>query len=428
MKRFSVALVALLTLCFAQTAWVEADEGMWLPPAIGNRLPMELLQKRGLKLSREALWSEDKPSLKDAFLQIGSIAPDQPLRGFGSGSFVSSQGLVLTNHHVAFDAIAALSKPEENLIETGFVAKTLAEERACAGTGMRLTTLYEDVSAQMLEGITDETPGAERQEMIKTRRAALIRQATDKGFQDVRVEEMLFGRAYYRVAYDTFRDIRLVYAPQRAIGEYGGDTDNWMWPRHTGDFTYFRVYVGPDGSRAEYSQDNVPFEPKQHLRVSTKGYQASDFSFIMGYPGSPTRRNRSSYSIEYWERFLGVPQLKGYKALAARLENETDEAKRLENAADLKSIYNTLKNFQGKVAGLERTQLVARKRAEEERIQTWLKADKTRLEQFGDPFAAIATLYKTAAFPYAWLTGIARNSAAAIYLDPQPSRYGWPVG
>ena len=300
---------------------MTADEGMWVPPAIGTRLPMSTLKKMGFELSREQLWSEGEGSLRSAFLQVGSLAGDGSLNPYGSASFVSSKGLIVTNHHVAFDAIAGLSKPEENLIEDGFRAETMADERHCQGLGMRITTLYENVTEQVISAVKPEMTSAERAEAVAEKSAALITEATEKGFEDVDVVEMLHGLAYYRVAYKTFRDIRLVYAPPRMIGEYGGDTDNWMWPRHTGDFTFFRAYVGEDGNRDGHSESNVPYSPDRFLEVSLDGVQEGDFTFIMGYPGS-TNRHDSSYAVEFWEKIELPQQLDGLTRYAENIEEQ----------------------------------------------------------------------------------------------------------
>ncbi|MFT7619577.1 MAG: hypothetical protein ACI97A_003233 [Planctomycetota bacterium] len=421
MNKFVPILVVVLVGAMTRIAPVTADEGMWVPPAIGTRLPMARLKKMGFELTRDQLWSTEKPSLRNAFLQIGSLTPNGPLSGYGSGSFVSNQGLVLTNHHVAFDAIAALSSPTENRIKNGYAAKTLADELPCEGLGMRITTMYRDVTELVLRGVTKETSSADRRSMVSKSSAALLAEAKKNGFEDPKIESMLFDQAYYMVGYETYRDIRMVYAPPQMIGEYGGDIDNWMWPRHTGDFTYLRVYVGKDGARTTYNKDNVPFNPATSLKVSIAGYEPGDFSFIMGYPGSPTYRLRSSYSIEYREKFDLPANVNGLQRMADRLitRGKTDEEFRIKNASDLKSINNTLKNFEGKLLELRRIKLVDRLRAEEDRIAAWIKADPKLVAKYGDVYGEIARLYKGYAFANAAMRPLTQSTVAALFGNPQ---------
>lgn len=424
MKKLVPLLVVILVAVMTRVAPVTADEGMWVPPAIGTRLPMERLKKMGFELTRDQLWSTEKPSLRNAFLQIGDLSPNGPLNGYGSGSFVSDQGLVLTNHHVAFDAIAALSSPTDNRIKNGYAAKTLEDELPCKGLGMRITTMYRDVTELVLNGVTKDTTPAQRSSIVSKNSRALIADAKQKGFEDPKVESMLFDQAYYLVGYETYRDIRMVYAPPQMIGEYGGDIDNWMWPRHTGDFTYLRVYVGKDGSRTTYSKDNVPFNPATSLKVSIDGYKPGDFSFIMGYPGSPTYRLRSSYSIEFREKFDLPGNVAQLQRMADQLilRGKTDEEFKIKNASRLKSINNTLKNFEGKLLELKRIQLVKRLRDEEDRIAAWIKADPKLVAKYGDVYGDIARLYKDYAFANHANRGFGASGVTALFDNPQLAR------
>ncbi len=421
MKKFAPLLVAMIVGVLARDGSVTADEGMWVPPAIGTRLPMETLQKMGFKLSHEQLWSMEKPSLRNAFLQIGSLSPRGNLSGYGSGSFVSKKGLVLTNHHVAFDSIAALSTPEENRIETGYVAKTMKDELPCKGLGMRITTLYRDVTKDVLKGVTANTVADERKSLVAKNSAELIETAAAKGFEDLKVESVLFDQAYYLVGYETYRDIRLVYAPPSMVGNYGADIDNWMWPRHTGDFTYFRVYVGKDGSREGYSADNVPFEPAKCLDVSIAGYKPGDFSFIMGYPGSPTYRLSSSYAIEEQELYRLPGQVERFKGMAENMvkRGEKDPNFKIRVASDLESINNTLKNFEGKLIELRRIHLVKRLRDEEDTIAAWIKADPKRIAKYGHVYEDMARLYKEKIFAVASLSGFLGDTVCMLWTHPQ---------
>ncbi|MEE9392849.1 MAG: S46 family peptidase [Planctomycetota bacterium] len=389
-----LALLLVLGFQASDQIPVGADEGMWLPPELGRNLPLKRLTDMGFELERKDLWSSDAPSLKDAIVQVIDFQPNGGVFGFGSASFVSAEGLILTNHHVAFDAIAANSNTENNYVRDGFRAATLADEKQCRGQGVRICTAFEDVTAAVLAGIKAGGDEGARRAAVSEAQKGLIEDAEKKGLRDVEVIAMYSGLRYYLVAYDTFRDLRLVYAPPRMVGEYGGDIDNWIWPRHTGDFTYLRAYVAPDGSRAGYSKDNVPYRPARHLKLATDGYQAGDFSFIMGFPGT-TYRARTSWSVDYREKLLFPNQI---KALGANIQaltkaGENDEEVRIRNLSQIKNLNNALKNNQGMMDGLKKFDLVAEKKAEEARFQAWVNEDAERRRKWGDLFPRFDGLY-----------------------------------
>jgi len=395
MKRWILLFVVLLgAIPFLHHPAVDADEGMWLPTSIGHDLPIETLREMGCELGPEDFWSTDGTGLNGAVLQVCQFFPDRPPFGFGSATFVSSKGLILTNHHVAYDATAAASTPEHNYVENGFQAATFADEIPIEGQGVRLTTRFEDVTKIILEGVAEDTTFDERRKIVARNIQALVDKVEKEVHDFVEVKEMYSGRAYYLCAYDTFKDIRIVNVPPRSIGEYGGDIDNWIWPRHTGDYSYLRAYVAPDGSRAEYSKDNVPFEPKRWAKLSIAGWKPGSFCFIMGYPGR-TFRFRTSYSLDYRQREYYPSQIKALKQAIARLEEqgENDEAVRLKNASEIKSLANTLKNFEGMRDGLKATHLVERKREMEARFQEWVDADPERKAKWGHILSDIAASY-----------------------------------
>ena len=393
MVRWLFALVVIVMVLAPQGGVATADEGMWLPGAIGKRLPLERLRKMGFEMEPSALWSDSKSSLKDAILQVVQLSPDGRAMGFGSASFVSPQGLILTNHHVAFDSLGALSTPEENLIVNGFKAATLKDERHCPNTGVRFTTCFKDVTGRVEEKAGKLLRGA-RVNAIAAVSAEIVGEAREKGLRNCEVVSMLEGNVHYLVAYETFPDVRLVHAPPQSIGEFGGDIDNWMWPRHTGDFTYLRAYVAPDGKPAEYHEDNVPYQPKQHLKLSAGGYVPGDFAFIMGYPAE-THRYRTSYSIDYREKIYFPTTIEQYDQFKDRLvaEGKANPAKALEHASTIKSIANTVKNFQGMIEGLDALGLVNAKRAEEVELLKWIAADEKRKAEFGGQMERLGELY-----------------------------------
>ena len=398
MKRI-VGVILILGLMLAQTAGpAPADEGMWLPNALGQKAMKGFLARRGLKMSPSELWNPNGASLSDAMLMVGRNVGPRPdgngIQGFGSASFVSSKGLVLTNHHVAYDAVNALSTPERNYIEEGFVASAMKDEAPCPGMALQITTSIEDVTDQVYAAVTPEMTPVEREAALRKASGEVLAAAIKAG-KTCDLKEVLFGTRYYLFHFDVLRDVRLVYAPPASIGEYGGDIDNWMWPRHTGDFTYLRAYVSPDGRRTEYDKGNVPFEPKSHLKVSLDGYAPGDFCFIMGHPGT-TWRYRTSNSVSYWQDINFPNQIRFLEARKKQMLDETegDAEKRLAIASDIKSINNTLKNFGGQIEGLKKLDVVARRRAQENALQTWIDADADRRAKYGDILPGITKLYE----------------------------------
>ena len=256
-----------------------ADEGMWLPLLLGEQAYNDMV-KRGLKLSKEQLYSMNKASIKDAIIIFG---------GFCTGEIVSSEGLIFTNHHCGYDAIASASTVEHNYLKDGFYAKSKKEEIPSAGLYAEFLLKIEDVTAQVEEAAKGLT-GAERLAKVNATIAALNAKYSDASQNLVaRVSSLFKGNQFLVFIYQRYSDIRLVGAPSESIGKYGGDTDNWEWPRHTGDFSIFRVYMSKDGKAAAYSPENVPLKPKHFLPVSIKGFKDGDYAMIYGYPGSTNR-------------------------------------------------------------------------------------------------------------------------------------------
>ncbi len=345
----------------------HGDEGMWLPAQI-RELPLADLKARGLALSPEELYSETGVSLKDACVRLNGGG------SYGSASFVSKEGLLITNHHVAFGAIQSGSTTEQNFIRHGFLAKTRAEEIHAPDYSISITRLQRDVTEEVLSAVKDGMSDAERTRAINRRGAEIAREYRRNESGDAQVTEMLSGSRYYLIVYDVIRDVRLVYAPPRSIGEYGGETDNWMWPRHTGDFSFMCAYVAPDGSFAAHAKENVPYVPKKVLPVARGGLAEGDLVFIMGYPGT-TLRYRDSNSVAHREKFLIPFEIEMARAEIKLLEQAAagDEAMTIKLADRLKSLYNVLKKDEGMVEGLARTRLVERKRKEEAEFRRWLE-------------------------------------------------------
>jgi hypothetical protein len=364
-----------------------ADEGMWLPDSL-DKLPLNKLKSRGLQLTAEDIYSTTKPSLKDAIVVVGG----------GTGSFVSPDGLILTNHHVAFTAVTAASSPQHNYIQDGFLAKSREEEIPAKGYTVEITQDFKDVTAEVMAAVKPGMSDAERSRAIAAKSSEIEKaamQGREKDGMKTQVTEMLSGMSYYLYTYLTLRDVRLVYAPPKSIGFFGGDPDNFEWPRHCGDFSFMRAYVGPDGKPAEFSKQNAPFKPKKFLPIDASGYKEGDFAMVMGYPGT-TYRYRESYSVEYHQN-VRLPYF--VEALQEQIDLLTEMGKRdpalkIKLADQIFSLSNTVKNFEGTLKGLQRSNLVARKRDEEAAFNRAVNADPALKAKYGDVLAQIAELYR----------------------------------
>ncbi len=380
----TILVVGLLVSPFASLA----DEGMWLPGSI-DKLPLSQLKKRGFELKPEDVYSTTQASLKDAIVQI-SIG--------GTGSFVSPDGLILTNHHVAFGAVTRASSSEKNYIANGFLAGSRGEEIPAQGYTISITQEYRDVTSEVLAGVSPEMNPAERARAITAKQQEIQRTALngrEKLGYRAQVVEATSGYQYFLYTYLTLRDVRLVYAPPKSIGYFGGDPDNFEWPRHCGDFAFLRAYVGADGNPAAFNRENVPFKPKKFLPLNAGGIGEGNFTMVMGYPGS-TFRYRESYSVEYRQNIQMPDQIKTLRQQIDLLTKlgEKNPALKIRFAEQIFGISNTLKNFEGTVLGLKRMNLVEKKRAEEAAFTKWVESDPARKAKYGDILPQIAELYR----------------------------------
>ncbi|MFN7826793.1 MAG: S46 family peptidase [Acidobacteriota bacterium] len=365
-----------------------ADEGMWLPNSLG-KLPLSQLKKRGFELKPEEVYSESAPSLKDAIVQI-SIG--------GTGSFVSPDGLILTNHHVAFSAVTSASSTENDYITKGFLAKSREAEIPAAGYSISITQDFKNVTAEVLEAVKPGMSPDERTRAISARQQELSRAAAkgrEKEGIRTQVIEATGGYEYYLYTYLTLRDVRLVYAPPKSIGYYGGDPDNFEWPRHCGDFAFLRAYVGSDGKPAMFDKSNVPFKPKKFLAINANGVREGDFTMIMGYPGR-TMRYRESYSIDFNQHVQLPAQVSALRQQIETLTRlgESNPALKIRLADQIFGLSNSLKNFEGSILGLKRMDLIARKQAEEAAFRKWLDANPAQKEKYGEILPQIEELYR----------------------------------
>ncbi|MCU0454447.1 MAG: S46 family peptidase [Bacteroidetes bacterium] len=405
MKRF------LLVFTLIASSLALADEGMY-PISEIHKLN---LKKLGFLISQKDLYNPNGVSLLDAIVNVGGC----------SGSFISKDGLVITNHHCVFGAVQAISTKENDYITDGFLAATRDKEVPARGLVIRITESYKDVSKEVLSVVTPNMPLADRTRAIN-KKMQEIAEAVEKANpgKQAQVSEMFAGRNYVLFVYQRIRDVRLVYVPQRSIGEFAGENDNWVWPRHTGDFSFVRAYVAKDGTPAEYSADNVAYQPKKFLKVNPNGVDDGDFVFILGYPGRTFRHQPAAY-IAYDETFRLKFTADLYEWQIATMEaaGKGDRAVAIKHDARIKGLANTMKNFQGKLTGLKRLRLAEGKQAEEEMLQKFIEADAKRKEVYGTVLADINAVYAemSATAPremvldaFGGLAGQAFSTAAAV--------------
>jgi hypothetical protein len=338
------------------------DEGMF--PL--NYLSESALQKAGLKMNIKDIFNPGEVALASALVKVGGC----------TGSFISPEGLVITNHHCVYGGVASLSTPENDYLENGFVAKTKNDELPI-NMPCRITESYEDVSSRVLQGIGTSTDPATRAQIIAANIQSIVEEEKTKNPElSPEVSEMFVGRSYMLFRYFTITDVRLVFAPPVSIGQFGGDLDNWEWPRHNGDFSMVRAYVGPDGKPAKYSKNNIPFKPKRHLQLNTKGTKEGDFVFILGYPGRTFRHESAPYLKFQQEKQLPLIQ-NWYSWYIKQMRDlsEGDNAKFLAFAGEIQSLENVEKNYRGKMQGLTRTNMVNEKWADEEAMQSKLLSE-----------------------------------------------------
>ncbi|MGM1429837.1 S46 family peptidase [Sphingobacterium lactis] len=358
------------------------DEGMF--PL--SELSKAGLKKAGLKISEKDIYNPGSIGLVDALVQVSGC----------SGSFVSPNGLIITNHHCAFSAVQLASTPEHNYLENGFVANSHEQEIEAKGLSIRITDSYEDVSKQVLDAAANLTDPAQRIDAINAKRIALAKEAEAKDPTiKAEVSEMFIGKTYVLFKYKTIEDVRLVYIPRQNIGEFGGETDNWVWPRHTGDFSFLRAYVAPDGKSAKYAKENVPYKPKKHLKVNPNGVNENDFVFILGYPGR-TFRHRPAQYIEYQQKYLlpYTSELYDFQNQQMELAGKDDKAMELALATRIKRNANVLKNYRGKLKGLRNIDLVNTKIKEDQELAQFIEKDAALKAQYGTLMADIDKHYE----------------------------------
>jgi Peptidase S46 len=377
-KLFAILLILVVSFGLK----VKADEGMWLLPLI-EKLNMGKMTELGLKLSAEDIYSLNKASVKDAIIIFG---------GGCTGEIVSSQGLILTNHHCGYGSIQQHSSVDHDYLRDGFWAMTKDQELPNPNLGVTFLIRIEDVSAQILANVKPGMSETDRTAAINEVRQTIEKKAGEGNNYRAQVGSFYGGNYFYLLVYERYNDVRLVGAPPTSIGKFGSDTDNWEWPRHTGDFSVFRVYSGPDGKPAPYSKDNIPLKPKHYLPVSIKDLNKGDFAMIMGYPG---RTNRYMTSFEINEQLQIVHpdriKIRGIKQDIWMKDMQTDQKINIQYASKYFGSSNYWKYSIGQKGGLERLNVKAKKEEIENQFNKWVVATPERKAKYGEALNMIKT-------------------------------------
>jgi hypothetical protein len=369
----SFALLLILIFSFGFKA--KADEGMWLLPLI-EKLNIGKMTELGLKLSAEDIYSLNKVCLKDAVVIFG---------GGCTGEIVSSQGLILTNHHCGYGSIQAHSSVEHDYLQDGFWAKTKEEELSNPNLAVTFLLSIEDVTNQVLANVKPGMSEADRLAAVTDARQAIEKKATEGNSYRAQVGSFYGGNYFYLLIYERYTDVRLVGTPPQSIGKFGSDTDNWEWPRHTGDFSVFRVYSAPDGKPAPYAKENVPLNPKRYLKVSIKDLNKGDFAMILGYPGR-TNRYMTSYEINEQLNILHPDRIKirGIKQEIWMKDMQADKKVNIQYAAKYSGSSNYWKYSIGQKSSLEKLNVKAKKEELENQFNTWVAENPERKAKYGE--------------------------------------------
>jgi len=369
------SLALLLTITLFTTSFVKADEGMWLPLLI-KRLNYTDMQKLGLKLTADEIYSVNNSSLKDAIVNFGN---------FCTGEIISKDGLILTNHHCGYESIQSQSTLEHDYLTNGFWAKSRDQELP-SNNGLTVSFLVrmEDVTEKVQMALAGTLPDDKDAQLEKIQ-AEIEKAATEGTHYNAEVKGFFEDNEFYLFVYETFRDVRLVGAPPSSIGKFGGDTDNWMWPRHTGDFSMFRVYTAPDGKPADYSKDNIPLKPRHYLPISLKGIHKNDYAMVLGYPGN-TERYLTSYGVKMMYEQTNPSKIKIREKRLALMKEDMDANPeiKLKYSSLYAQISNYYKYFIGQDQGIQRLDLITRKQTEEAQFNEWVYSDNERRRKYGD--------------------------------------------
>ena len=410
MRKLLSILVILVTFSASQA---RADEGMWLLPLI-EKLNIGTMTEMGLKLTAEDIYSINQASLKDAIVIFG---------GGCTGEIVSPEGLLLTNHHCGYGAIQRLSSVENDYLNNGFWAMSREEELPSQGLSVTFLVRIEDVSERVLSKTSADMTEAARREAVMAESSAITAEATKETQYNARVQPFYSGNQYFLLVYEVYSDVRLVGTPPNSIGKFGHDTDNWMWPRHTGDFSVFRVYMSPDGKPAQYSKENVPLKPKHYLPVSIKNLQKDDFTMVMGYPGGTTRY-MTSYEVDEAMKITNTNRIKirGIRQEIWMKDMMADPKVNIQYASKYSGSSNYWKFSIGQNEGLNRLRTADKKAAFEAEFMKWVKADPERTAKYGNALSLIENAVKGRAEKFnaqQYINEVFRSSTEMISLAGQ---------
>ena len=377
-------LTTYILLICSNIPCLKSEEGLW-PPFLLNEFNIKQMHDNGLKISADDIFSNQSTSLKDAVVLFNTGC---------TGEVISDKGLLLTNYHCAFKYIQSLSTVDNDYMTSGYWAQSRKEELPVPDLTVSFLTEVNDVTEKILENIDDHLSEGEREKKINKRIDSIITYAVDYPNSIAKIKPFYYGNKYYMFIYEIFKDIRLVGAPPSKIGKFGGDTDNWMWPRHTGDFSIFRVYSDTNNTPSEYSPDNIPYKPKKYLAISLKGYKEGDFTMVYGYPAR-THQFLTSHAIRIIKEKI-LPNIIKFREERQKLIKtamNNDNEVRIKYAAKYESLSNAWKKWSGILEGFKRMNIMEIKKNQESQFNHWVNADSTLKVKYGNLISEFDRLY-----------------------------------
>ena len=384
MKKIFVLIILVQAFFPCRQANAFPDEGMWIPALI-EKFNISIMKEKGFRLSAEDVYSVNRACMKDAVLSFG---------GGCTGAVISPDGLLITNHHCGYGQIQRLSTVEKDYLANGFWAMSRDEELQCPGLFVTFLKRMEDVTGEMMKGISPDMDNEARDILLDSNSEKIRKDAVEGTHYTASVRPFYMGNQYFLLVYETYNDVRLVGAPPSAIGKFGGESDNWTWPRHTGDFALFRIYAGKNNEPAAYSPDNVPFQSRYHFPVSLRGIREGDFTMIFGYPGT-TMQYVPSYHIDMVKNYINPAMIKIRDRKIEIMETamNTSPKVRLQYSAKKSGIANGWKKWIGENQGLDKMQTISRKQEYEKQLTEWIGADDGRREKYGHILPRYAEIY-----------------------------------